>query len=223
MNSIQIRKCRKSDKDEIINVCFHCGYYGGDASPYFSDKNLFGLLFCSYYPKYEPENGFVAVTQENNKRKIIGYALSSLDTKKYEKIYKQKIKWKLILRLYIYTSWRYHSDFHIVRRFLKNSKPETGETINEIAYWEEYPAHLHIDVLNQYQRKGIGTRLIKSLEDHLISKGVKGVCLGTSEKNYKSIPFYKKHNYRLLGKSQGLGFWPEDKEIQSLYFGKRLC
>ncbi|MGV9199133.1 MAG: hypothetical protein ACOC4M_09855 [Promethearchaeia archaeon] len=51
-------------------------------------------------------------------------------------------------------------------------------TLNELAF---YTAHLHIDILEQYQRKGIGSCLIKRFEHHLISREIKGVCLGTSE------------------------------------------
>jgi ribosomal protein S18 acetylase RimI-like enzyme len=222
MTHIQIRQCRTSDKKEIINVCYHCGYYGEDATSYFSDKKLFGLLFCSYYPEYEPENGFVAVIHKHNEQKIIGYALSSLNTKQYEERYNKKIKWRILLRLYFYTFWRFHHDYKIVHRFLKKSEQKTKEEIDEMTFWEEYTAHLHIDVLKAYQRQGIGSKLIKTLENHLISQNIKGVCLGTSEKNEKSIPFYKKHDYELLQTSKGLGFWSKKEQVKSLYFGKRF-
>jgi GNAT superfamily N-acetyltransferase len=94
--------------------------------------------------------------------------------------------------------------------------------VSEMNVYTEYPAHLHIDVLEGYQRQGIGTKLVKALESHLKDMKVIGICLGTSERNYKSIPFYKKNGFELLKITKGLGFWPGTDAVKSFYFGKKL-
>ncbi len=222
MKYIITRKCNKNDKNNIINICFHTGYMGEDARSHFHDKKLFGLLFCSYYPKFESHNSFIAVTKENGKEKVIGYVLCSLDTKEQEIKYKKRFQWKILVRLVLITSWKYFHDFKLVLSFISRMLRYKGRNGGEIAMHDQYPAHLHVDVMEEYQNKGIGTQLIKRLEEHLKKKKIAGICLGTSERNYKSIPFYKKHGYRLLKVSSGLAFWPGTDNVKSLYFGKKF-
>ena len=76
---------------------------------------------------------------------------------------------------------------------------------------EGYPAHLHINILPKYQRKGIGHNLMNSLEIHLKEKNVKGYHLGVSTKNKQGINFYKKYGLEL-----------ESKNRITTYFVKKL-
>ncbi len=222
MGTISIRKCRKEDKEGIIEVCYHTGYMGEDAQPYFSDKKLFGLLFCSYYPIYEPFNCFVAEISIKNQKKIVGYVLSSLDSKVQEKIYKSRFLWKIIMRLFFVSLWFHLGDFLLVMRYILHRWLLKPASNHNIPIEKGYPAHLHIDVLEPYQHQGIGTKLIRVLESHLRIHHIRGVYLGTSEKNYKAVKFYKKSRYKLLKIQSGLNFWPGSSSVRSYCFGKKI-
>ena len=63
---------------------------------------------------------------------------------------------------------------------------------------EDYPAHFHVDILPEYQRMGMGGKLIDTLCDHLKQKGVKGMCLTCGPRNEKAMKFYEKYNFTLL-------------------------
>ena len=67
---------------------------------------------------------------------------------------------------------------------------------------EKYPAHLHIDILPEYQRQGIGHRLMKRLEQHLIKNNVPGFHLEVGSKNTLGINFYKKYGLEFISKDQ---------------------
>lgn len=60
----------------------------------------------------------------------------------------------------------------------------------------QFPAHLHIDILDDWQRKGWGKKLIEALCDELRAEGVKGVHLGMVGTNYGAITFYEKLGFR---------------------------
>ena len=76
---------------------------------------------------------------------------------------------------------------------------------------EDYPAHLHIDILPVAQSKGYGRKLIEVFLNRLQSQGIKGVHLIVSKKNQNAIGFYKQ-----------IGF-NEIKELgESLAFGKKV-
>jgi hypothetical protein len=61
---------------------------------------------------------------------------------------------------------------------------------------EEYPAHLHIDLLEPYQKKGFGREFIERFCDKLSEEGVKGVhvIMGGENKNemfYQRLGFVR--------------------------------
>ncbi|MFX0090519.1 MAG: GNAT family N-acetyltransferase [Candidatus Hodarchaeota archaeon] len=218
MSGIIFRQCQKKDQNEIQNVCYQTGYMGEDLTgkDLFNDQRLFGYLFCLYYPRYEAEHGFVAVDTNNNNR-IVGYILGSPDSKKQGKQFNRKMVWRIALRLYLFTRWKYPESFRAVQSFRKIASQE-NEPGN---LYEKYPAHLHIDILPEYQRKGIGSRLMQVFEQHMRDLGVPGIHLGTSNHNTKALPFYKKQGYQIISEKEST-FWPDVKNYKALIFAKKL-
>ena len=71
-----------------------------------------------------------------------------------------------------------------------------GEIFVHKLFKKKYPAHLHIDILPDYQHMGAGTLLVNALKEHLKAKGSKGLMLSAGMGNKKAIAFYKKNNFR---------------------------
>jgi len=186
---------------------------GEDASGHFFDKTLFGLLNCCYYCKYEPEHCFVA----EDRGKIVGYIMGSPDTERQARLFRAKMGWRILFRLTFVTSWRYSKDLKLILHLLRLPKSSTPhEEINT-----KYPAHLHIDIHTTHQRQGLGTRLMHKFEAHMRNLKVKGIHLGTSEGNYKAIPFYKKLGYDIIH-FEKVGMWPDAPEKRGILFAKIL-
>ena len=217
-----IRRARKSDIEGIVHVCYKTGYMGEDATPYFSDKKLFGYMFSQYYPEYEPEHCFVAV----DKGKVVGYILGSPNSERQDKMFMTRMIPRIIFRLLFITPLRYFSTFKnfsknaaIALKYMKlrgHPKNMPHEKIDE-----QFPAHLHIDILDDYQRQGLGGKLIRTFEKHMKKLKVKGIHLGTSEKNIKARPFYKKMGYKVVRIDRG-NLWPDEPEVRGLTFAKKL-
>lgn len=55
---------------------------------------------------------------------------------------------------------------------------------------KEYPAHLHIDILEDYTGQGHGTMLMNALIMQLKKDHVKGLCLGVDPNNTRAVKFY---------------------------------
>ena len=55
-----------------------------------------------------------------------------------------------------------------------------------------------VSINAEEKRKGIGTKLIKTLEKIAIKKGVKKIWLITTNDNYEAAIFYIKNGYRLV-------------------------
>ena len=78
-----------------------------------------------------------------------------------------------------------------------------------------------IDILEEYQRQGIGGKLMHAYISHMRKLGVKGIHLGTSEKNKKGVPFYKKMGFKIVRVDRG-NLWPDEPDIRSITFAKKL-
>ena len=215
-----IRDYQSGDRKDVINICWRTGYMGESAAGRFDDPYLFGLLFCLYYTDYEPENCFVAVDEKTEQ--VVGYILSSFDSKMQEEQFRKYMIRKIALRAFLYTLWRHPRTFKVFWHFKKNLDNEP-EIPNRESLLAPYPAHLHIDIIPEYHSQGIGTQLMETLENHFIDYNVKGVHLGTSERNIKAVHFYRKLNFSLIYEGpSGYGMWPDALEVKPLIFAKEI-
>ncbi|NHJ06322.1 MAG: N-acetyltransferase [Candidatus Heimdallarchaeota archaeon] len=199
--TIEIRKIEETDKDSLIDICYITGDYF--LKTIYPDPYLFSLFWCLYYVWYETNNSFVAVDSEKNK--IIGYIFSTLNTHYQEKNFKIVMQSKIRdrikeLKLYSIKTW-------IVTWFLLN-RPTTQKRKKIL---NKYPAHLHINILPEYQRQGIGWKLMRTLELHLKENNIIGYHLEVSANNNVGINFYKKYDLDLLMKTS-----------RNLIFGRKL-
>lgn len=55
-----------------------------------------------------------------------------------------------------------------------------------------------IDVLDEFRRSGLGSRLMAAVEERLRSEGCQSVILETAVDNASALAFYKRHQYFLV-------------------------
>ncbi len=76
---------------------------------------------------------------------------------------------------------------------------EDGKQIAGFILAEENPPLGHIitlDVADRYRRGGVGTMLLREMEQHFAFQGVQSVLLETSVENKSGIAFWERHEYR---------------------------
>jgi len=66
---------------------------------------------------------------------------------------------------------------------------------------DEYPAHLHIDLLPRLQGQGIGRSLIATLVEALQERGVPGLHLTMDAANTGAAAFYERLGFTPLSSS----------------------
>ena len=211
---------RKNDEPAIAEIVYRTGFNGEDLTGrnFIDDQRLFFLMWAAYYVWYEPEHCFVAV--DAIKEMVVGYILGTPDTLSQEKRFLRKMAPRLLLRLASVTWWRYPQTIWTHLKMLKMGGELSKYKKIENLY-QEYPAHLHIDLLPGYQGLGIGTRLMRCFEEHLTSLGVPGVHLETTNHNTRAVPFYKKLGYSLLQEKK-LTSHPAVADFSILTFAKKL-
>lgn len=176
---MKIRGFEEKDREAVRDIC----HKTATDPEYVKSKELVCLLYCDYYIDNEPDNCFVLADEEDN---AIGYILCAEDERAFHegmKPYSKKV------RELSFSQWA----MDIIATLA--DKPNT----------KKYPAHLHIDILPEGQRKGYGTKLIEALEAHLREKGVKGVRLGVGGDNTGAHHFYEANGYTLLKNYKSFG------------------
>ncbi len=142
------------------------------------------LLYCDYYLDFHPDTTLIAVDEASDR--AVGYVMCAPDFADYAATYRKHY----LPRLRKECGWRYD----LMKR---------GDFLYSARFAKAYPAHLHIDILPEAQRQGLGHRLIDALVAVLRQRGVGGVFLNVSATNEKGVGFYRKYGFRPLEKKYG--------------------
>ncbi|KAF2635817.1 hypothetical protein P280DRAFT_473600 [Massarina eburnea CBS 473.64] len=62
---------------------------------------------------------------------------------------------------------------------------------------QQYPSHLHINILPEHQRQGWGPKMMKTFLDRVQTLGARGVHLGMMRTNSGAKQFYERLGFRL--------------------------
>lgn len=190
MNDCTIRPARPGDQPGAYYVCLKTGDFGKDGEPFYrEDPDALGRIFVGPYLAFEPE---FSLTLED-KEGICGYAYGALDSRKfydrYEKEWRPKLcaqfpmpqgdpsTWTRVQTVY---SWYHNPDY---------TMPEP---------YDEYPSHLHIDLLERARGRGIGRRMIEMVMEKLRQHGSPGAHLGVSMVNLPAMGFYQRLGFKEL-------------------------
>jgi ribosomal protein S18 acetylase RimI-like enzyme len=64
--------------------------------------------------------------------------------------------------------------------------------------YEDYPSHLHIDLLPRAQGRGYGRRMMETLIERLRQRGSRGAHLGVNVLNTRAYAFYRRLGFHEL-------------------------
>ncbi|GGK95092.1 acetyltransferase [Planomonospora parontospora subsp. parontospora] len=174
-----VRPYRATDHAALYDICVRTAHEGGDSRHIYPDLELMPSIFAAPYAELEPDLTFVLDDGE----RAVGYVLGTADTPAFVEAY--RASWLPRLR----------------ERFpALDGPPSTpSEVMIDLMYRPErmivpelagYPAHLHIDLLPDHQRKGHGRALMNAFLDALHRKGVEYVHLGMVTANTAARAFY---------------------------------
>ncbi|MEG1963943.1 MAG: GNAT family N-acetyltransferase [Clostridia bacterium] len=177
---VTIRKYKPTDFKQVRAVCL------ATTTKYFTTKQpLLYALYCDYY-LLEESNTFVAVDENDV---AVGYVMCALDYKKYISVFKQKYL-PIIKKNSLMQYFGCRANFKRL-----------------VALGAQYPSHLHIDILPNFQRIGVGHLLVDALISHLRQTESAGVHLCVGNSNEKGVNFYKKYGFtKIQGNSAGTYF-----------------
>ena len=184
-----IRQAKISDMDDLYDICIRTGNYGEDARNLYNNHEALGIYYVGPYVAFEQDLAFVL----EDKIGICGYVLGTKDTKIFFKKMTEEWLPKYQKRFPMPDGnpeiW--NMDQKIVA-LIHNPRISIPDSLNN------YPAHLHIDLLPRARKKGNGRRMIETLHEKLQILGIKGVFLDVGINNLNAQSFYEKIGYKKL-------------------------
>jgi ribosomal protein S18 acetylase RimI-like enzyme len=184
----EIRAYQRDDLDDVYRVCFATAPRAGAAA--YRDPRLVGHVYAAPYAILSPRSVFLVEDTHG----VGGYILGAPDTRNFEaqleaewwpdlrKVYRDPVdapraEWSL-------DQLMVHRIHHPVR------------TPSEIV--EEYPSHLHINLLPRLRGRGFGRRLMDKWLQTIREMGSLGAHLAVGAANLQAIRFYRACGFREL-------------------------
>jgi GNAT superfamily N-acetyltransferase len=176
----RVRPYHRRDRDGVAEVCVRTAHNGGDSRHLYPDRQLMPTLFAFPYCRLEPELAFVL---DDGRGGVGGYIVGTADTERFARDVRDR--WLPL----------------VADRYPPPDRPARTPTEEMIALLHRpermvlpelkpYPAHLHIDLLPEWQRRGHGRRLMQTFLAALRGRGVPAVHLGMVTANTAARAFY---------------------------------
>ena len=165
----------------MYDICVRTADAGGDARPLHSDPDLPGHVWAGAYVALEPEHAFVLVGDDDVP---IGYVIGALDSRAFEARC-ERAWWPSLRERYPLGSGETDRD-RLEIGFIHAPPTASDEIV------DDYPSHLHIDLLPDAQGQGAGRRLIETLAASLAADGSHGLHLGVAVRNEDARAFYER-------------------------------
>ncbi len=187
-----IRQARAEDEEALYQICLKTAKAGVDASDVYSDPHYPGQVYVVPYARFEPDLAFVLTCDEQ----VVGYAVATADTRQFETTLNEQW-WPVLREAYANRQPQKPFDSKVLNQI---NDPHVADPM----LVEDWPAHLHINLLPQVQSGGWGSKLISAVIEALKRKQVSGVHLGVSLQNEKVCNFYQKQGFTHIVRSNAI-------------------
>ena len=187
---MDIRPAALHDLPGAYRVCLLTGDSGRDATGQYRNADLLGHVYVGPYIVGRPGTELVLADADG----IAGYLLAADDTRAFE-AWAEAEWWPPLRERYP------HRDDDSPEATLVRLIHQPVRAPEQAV--RDYPAHLHIDLLERARGQGLGRQLIEGLLDDLRARGVRGVHLDVAAANQNAIGFYGHLGFAVINEDPG--------------------
>jgi GNAT superfamily N-acetyltransferase len=180
---VRVRQFQPGDLGDLYRICLLTADSGEDATPLYGDPQLPGHLYVAPYAIFEPALAFVAEDGDG----VGGYTVAALDTAAFERRL-ERDWWPGLRARYAGPSAEAAGGMSDAERLARYSIHQPWRPSRDLL--QDFPSHLHIDLLPRMQGHGVGRRLIERLAAGLRARGSPGVHLLVGRRNTRARGFY---------------------------------
>ncbi|WP_296020905.1 GNAT family N-acetyltransferase [uncultured Agrobacterium sp.] len=197
---LTFRKAVPQDEDALYAICLATGDSGKDATHLYADDKIVGNIYAVPYLHLCPDSAFVAEDGEG----VCGYIVGATDTAAYEKLLEQAWWPKLRERYPIAEEEGNLLPKEHRKRVAFIHQPSQMPA----AVLQNYPAHIHMNLLERARGTGGGSRLLSMWVEMARGRGTPGIHLGANPENHTGIAFWQTRGFApLVGMPAGTSWF----------------
>lgn len=175
-----LRAYHPDDRAALADICVRTADNGGDSRHLFPDLDLMPSIFAAPYAYLEPDLTFVI---DDGTGRAVGYILGTADTPRFVAAFRKQ--WLPLVE----------DRFPQLDGAPRTPSEEMVALLHDpermiVPEMAAHPAHLHIDLLPAWQRRGYGRELMRAFLGALRAKGVEAVHLSMLTANTPARAFY---------------------------------
>lgn len=185
MTTAVVRPYGPADREAIRRMCHRVGYLGEPADWYWRHRESFAEIWTGYYTDREPESLFVAERDGG----IVGYLAGCVDGRRapspVQALTRAALRFGLFLR---------PGTAGFLWRGIADTIRQRGTPSGEIDD-PRWPSHLHVNLLPEARRSGVGALLMRAWFARLREVGSPGCHLGTLLENTRAVAFFERMGF----------------------------
>jgi len=190
-NIVTIRSYRPADRAAVRRLSCDTADHGEPVERFFHDREAVANVLVRYYTDYEPQSLWIAEQEDV----LAGYLTGCLDTKRCNRVMVTRVLPGTIIgavargALWRAKTWRLCAA--LLETLLLGGFPHKVDL-------REYPAHLHINVRQDFRGKQIGRQLIERFLAQADGAGVGGTHVVVLGHNERGRRFFETMGFHLL-------------------------
>ncbi|MCK5635102.1 MAG: GNAT family N-acetyltransferase [Anaerolineales bacterium] len=216
MMNILIRPYVERDRSTVRRIANATSDRGEQNQPIFSNADLLADVLTRYYTDFEPQSLWVAECSGS----VVGYLSGCMDPGRYKMIVFFRMVPAAIFHTISSGALWHRETWRLVGALMRTlSQGDYARDVSE----EEYPAHLHINILGDFRGQQIGKKLMERFLLQAQIAGVHGVHAGVRENNVSAIRFFEHMGFLEVG-TQAFFLPSSDgyRVRKTVIYGKRL-
>ncbi len=211
--SQHIRRFTESDREAVCRIAADTAQLGDPVELILDDRRLFTDIFVRPYLDRCAETCWIAVMDGTP----AGYLTGCVDTHACESHFRRALGWAALGAL----TGRYRLGLRTLRAGIGYAREVIART--PTADLRLYPAHLHINVAEEYRGQGLGRRLMTAFLDQCRTRDVPGVHLSTSDQNVAALSLYHALGFEVLAQFRSpYKSTVSRKAVETVIMGLRL-
>jgi ribosomal protein S18 acetylase RimI-like enzyme len=189
MTALRIRALEPRDRAAVARICRLTGRGGDDATGDYLDDDVLADVYATPYVEHETGFGVVAVDDADD---VQGYLLGTTDTVAFS-------------RWFVEEWWPSVSSSRVPRTAADTSLVSAAGDPERmlVSCVADFPAHLHIDLLESARGAGMGRRLVDAAVEQLRGRDVPGVHLVVAASNTSAVAFYRRTGFTEMTDDRG--------------------
>ena len=191
-DDVLIRPYQSGDRAAIRHICCETADRGEPVENFFSDRELMADLVTRYYTDFEPQSAWVAEVSG----RVMGYLTGALDTSRSRRIVARRIVPAAVGRAILRGALFGEEAWAMLRALWRSRR---GYAVHRHHHaLEDYPAHLHIDLLKDLRGRQAGRRLMTAFFDQVRRARVPGIHATVRGDNAAARLFFERMGFNAL-------------------------